>query len=170
MQAYLAKFFWAFVILFTVASGSLGFVTAKISVESVYAGSFDQQITGNPTDLIKTTGERFGQSDEPRDPRNLAFSIVRGLLATIGMALLIMFLYAGFLWFSARGNDDQVTKAKATLRNAVIGLLIVGFSYALVTFVFNTVFEPGFSDKDEFDELLDGEGVGTTEESRIQKN
>lgn len=146
MKMYFVKFFWAFLFAITVLSASLGVFTAKVSVDHVYANSFAQEITGNPTDLIKSTGEQFGQSDEPRDPRNIAFSIVRGLLATIGTVMIIMFLYAGYLWFSARGNDDQVSKAKTTLRNAIIGLLVISFSYALVTFVFNTVFEPGFSD------------------------
>lgn len=146
MKRAFKKFFWVFIFVLTVLSASLGVFTAKASIDHVYASSFNQEITGNPTDLIKSTGERFGQGDEPRDPRNIAFSIVRALLAVVGTVMTLMFLYAGYLWFSARGNDDQVSKAKTTLRNAIIGLIVISLSYALVTFVFNTVFQPGFSD------------------------
>ena len=39
------------------------------------------------------------------------------------------------------GNDDQVKKAKDTLRNALIGLLIVSLSYAIVTFFIGSIID-----------------------------
>lgn len=54
------------------------------------------------------------------------------LLAVIFLGLLI---YAGFLWMTAHGNEDNVTKAKHIIRNALIGLIIVIGSYAIVYFV-----------------------------------
>jgi peptidoglycan biosynthesis protein MviN/MurJ (putative lipid II flippase) len=39
--------------------------------------------------------------------------------------------YAGFLWMTARGNDEQVDKAKRIIKNAIIGTVVVLLSYAL---------------------------------------
>ena len=43
------------------------------------------------------------------------------------------------MYLTAGGTADRVKKATQTLTNAVIGLVIVAFSYMLVTFVINTI-------------------------------
>ena len=49
--------------------------------------------------------------------------------------MLILFLYAGFLWLTAAGNDDKVADAKKILYNAVLGTLIILSAYALSSFI-----------------------------------
>ena len=51
-------------------------------------------------------------------------------------------MYAGYLWWSAQGNEENVKKAKSTMRNAVIGMIIVSMSYAIVTFLFESLQKP----------------------------
>jgi hypothetical protein len=60
--------------------------------------------------------------------------VVLGLLAIIFLALTV---YSGIQWMTAAGNEDAVKKAKANLKNAVIGLFIVAMSYAITYFIFN---------------------------------
>ena len=81
----------------------------------------------------------------PRDLRFVLFDVIRGLMLLIGTVLLVMILYAGYMWWSAGGNEDKVDKAKSTIRNAVIGMIIITFSYGLVTFVFRSIFIPGYN-------------------------
>jgi len=52
----------------------------------------------------------------------------------IGLLFLILTVYAGFRWMTAGGNEEQVTEARKLLINAVIGLAIILFSYAIVLF------------------------------------
>ena len=44
-------------------------------------------------------------------------------------------MYAGFLWMSSDGDEEKITRAKAILRNAVIGLVIILASWAIATFI-----------------------------------
>ncbi|MCX6797943.1 MAG: pilin [Candidatus Falkowbacteria bacterium] len=67
-----------------------------------------------------------------------AINIVLSLLGIIFVAFII---YGGWAWFSARGNEQKLDKAKDTLTQAIIGLLIVLGSYAISYFVLN-VFIP----------------------------
>ncbi|MFH2232396.1 MAG: hypothetical protein ABII13_04505, partial [Patescibacteria group bacterium] len=73
------------------------------------------------------------------DVPTLVNRIVSATLATVGAVFFIMFLWGGWLWMTAGGGTEKVEKSIKTLRNAVIGLIIVATSYALVTFVINVI-------------------------------
>ena len=62
-------------------------------------------------------------------------ALINILLNVLGIVLLLIFLYAGFLWMTAQGDSKQVDKAKMMMRNAVIGLVITLLSRAMATFV-----------------------------------
>lgn len=60
-------------------------------------------------------------------------SIVQYLLSFLGVIFVILIIYAGFLWMTARGDSEQVAKSKQILIDAVIGLIIVLSSYIITT-------------------------------------
>ena len=60
-----------------------------------------------------------------------AINIVLGFL---GVVLLVLCMYAGFKWMTAEKPDDT-QKAKDIIKNAVIGMVIIAFSYAFSAFV-----------------------------------
>ncbi|HOX60750.1 MAG TPA: pilin [Candidatus Magasanikbacteria bacterium] len=70
---------------------------------------------------------------------NILGSIL-GLVAVIFFALM---LYGGVLWMTARGDDSQTKKATGTITAAIIGIMIVLASYAITSFVFNSIGQPG---------------------------
>src|SRR3989344_2941702 len=54
------------------------------------------------------------------------------LMAKIGLPLVAVFMiYAGFLFVSARGNEEQLTKAKTTFFWTIIGALLVVGAFAI---------------------------------------
>lgn len=55
-------------------------------------------------------------------------------VAVLGVVALGYIVYAGYLWFDARGNPTKVEEAKKTLRNAAIGVILVLIAGFLVTF------------------------------------
>ena len=65
--------------------------------------------------------------------------VVGAGLSFIGVAFFILMVYAGFLWMTAHGNEEQVKKAQSTLIGATIGMLIVLGSYAITKFIFESV-------------------------------
>lgn len=62
-------------------------------------------------------------------------NLISTVLGLIGIILLVLFIYAGFLWMTAGGDKDQVEKAKSIFKNAVIGLVIIVFSYFISGFI-----------------------------------
>lgn len=69
--------------------------------------------------------------------------IIGSLLAFLGVVFLILMIGAGVRWMLARGNEAEIEKAKATIKSAAVGLLIVALSYALVTLVGRLVVDIG---------------------------
>lgn len=61
--------------------------------------------------------------------------IVGAGLAFIGVIFLILMIYGGFTWMFARGNEQEVAKAKDLIYSAVIGLIIVLAAYALTRYL-----------------------------------
>lgn len=75
--------------------------------------------------------------------------IISWALPITGSLFLLVIVYSGVLWMSAAGNDKQVSKAKTYLTNAVIGMMLIVFSYAivinLINYFGNAAFGPGAS-------------------------
>lgn len=86
------------------------------------------------------SGAGFG---EPQDPRLIVATTIRILLGLTGTVFLGLTIYAGYLWMTAGGNEDDVGKAKTLLTQAVIGLMVILLSYSITIFVFNTAMGKG---------------------------
>ena len=65
--------------------------------------------------------------------------IIRTILGLLGIIFLVLMVYAGFLWMTARGESDAVDKAKDIIKQAIIGVIIVFLAYALTGFVINAI-------------------------------
>ena len=59
----------------------------------------------------------------------------RMVFSLLGVMLVIIFIYAGFLWMTAGGDTEQIDKAKKWMRNAVLGLLLILCSYLISTYI-----------------------------------
>lgn len=69
------------------------------------------------------------------DPRVRVGEIIGVVLSFIGVIFLLLMIYAGIMWMTAAGNDQQVAKAKDLMINAIIGLVIVFAAYAITAYV-----------------------------------
>jgi len=65
--------------------------------------------------------------------------IVAAFLSLIGIIFISYTVYGGYLWMTAAGNEEKMTKAKAIIRNGIIGL-IVTFSAAAIYYFVITIF------------------------------
>lgn len=61
---------------------------------------------------------------------------IRGVLGVIGAIALLMFVYGGVTWMTA-GDSERVGNAKNIIKNSVIGLLLIFFSYNLIGIFFD---------------------------------
>ena len=76
---------------------------------------------------------------------NIVGSIIKTVLSLLGIVFLILMIISGYQWMIAGGNEDQVSKAKDRIRNAIIGIIIVVLAYAITAFVFKNL--PGGSNQ-----------------------
>lgn len=118
------------IILFSIAlvlMGFLGFTahaqTNTAVVNVVWGGSGMQSQVQNI----------LGLGDN--DPRITVAKIIRVLLGFLGILAICLILYAGFVWMMSGGNEEKISKAKAILKNAVIGLIIILASFGIVSFL-----------------------------------
>lgn len=61
--------------------------------------------------------------------------IIGAVLSFIAVIFMILVIYAGILWMTARGNEQQVERAKTLLVQSIIGLIIVFSAYAITRFI-----------------------------------
>lgn len=71
----------------------------------------------------------------------LGGKIVAAFLSLIGIIFISYTLYGGYLWMTAGGNEERVTKARAIIRNGIIGMIIV-FSVYGIYLVVAAIFNP----------------------------
>lgn len=71
------------------------------------------------------------------DPREMVGRIINIALGLLGVVALGLITYAGFIWMTSNGNEEQIAKAKKTLTSAAIGLAIILSAWAITTFVLN---------------------------------
>jgi hypothetical protein len=107
----------------------------------------------NTKTLFDILGSSAGyETGQQNSVGNVVAAVINGFLAIVGVIFLIEMVYGGYLWMTAQGNDDQVTKAKELIRQAVMGVIVIVAAYAIVYFVLSYLVEGG------------GGGGGTTAE------
>jgi cytochrome bd-type quinol oxidase subunit 2 len=66
-------------------------------------------------------------------------TIVQVFLSLLGIIFVILFLYAGYNWMIANGDEGKVSIAQKTMYRAIIGLIITVGSYAIWGFIFSAL-------------------------------
>ena len=65
--------------------------------------------------------------------------IIAIVLSFVGVIFFGLVIYAGILWMTARGNEEQVTKAKKIMMDASIGLAVTLAAYIITITVVRIV-------------------------------
>ena len=98
-------------------------------------------ITGGGGGLNSVATNVYGTAVSDRTLEGTVVLVINGILGLLGIIFLVLVLYAGFLWMTAAGNEDQVTKAKSILTTSIIGIVIIVAAYAIVKFVLDAIFK-----------------------------
>ncbi len=70
--------------------------------------------------------------------RSLGFligSVIKAILGFVGVLFVVLMIYAGVLWGTAKGNEQQSKKARDLIFWAIIGVTVVILAYYLVSFI-----------------------------------
>ncbi len=94
----------------------------------------------NPLNLVNKVATDDGPFSSDTDADTIfstvgfIINIVFGLLSLV---FLILTIYSGIRWMTAQGNEEEVTKAKNTLKQAIIGLVIILSSWGIWEIIVN---------------------------------
>ena len=107
------------------------FVFSLLFCQSVFAADIGE--------LLTAIGESAGYSDSgdvDEDSIVIALAkIINILLGFLAVIFVILIVYAGFLWMTAAGKEEQVGTAKKILIRSLIGVIIILGSYIVAWFV-----------------------------------
>jgi len=111
------------------------FSSAFLTPASVLAASCDGfDPTGNDPYGI-SCGANSGLN--AGDPRAIIARIINVALGMLGILFVVLIVYAGFMYMTAGGNEENTKKAQKIILYAVIGLAIILSAYAISQFVLN---------------------------------
>ena len=85
----------------------------------------------NPQDLPTAVGQAGGS----KTLRELAVTIINYVLGFLGLIAVAMIIYGGVSYVTAAGEQNKVDNAKKVIMYAIVGLIIVILSYAIVSTV-----------------------------------
>ncbi|MFA4871729.1 MAG: hypothetical protein WC610_01565 [Patescibacteria group bacterium] len=90
----------------------------------------------NILDNLNKTGLGTGKGT---DLKLIIGAIVKVFLGFMGIVMVVLIIYGGFLWMTAAGDAKKVDNAKEILKSAVIGIIIILVAYAITAFVITKV-------------------------------
>jgi hypothetical protein len=96
---------------------------------------------GNQNDIINVPVVGLAGEADADFEGSVENLIVNILLPISGIIAVFFIIVGGFQYMFAGMNEKLAAQGKNTLRNAVIGLIIIILSYVIITVVVNTLFD-----------------------------
>ncbi len=84
-------------------------------------------------------GQSIGAPNTPTEFVTVIVTIVEYILGFVTLAAVAVVIYAGILYLSSFGNEEQASKGKSLLIRSLIGLAVIILSYMIVAFVISVV-------------------------------
>lgn len=98
------------------------------------------QITENALDKMNPISDVYGASSSTAPSiSEIVASIIQYALSFLGVIFLILLIYGGFIWMTASGDQEKITKSKEILQSSIIGLIIILTSYTITYFVIESL-------------------------------
>ena len=79
--------------------------------------------------LFKDQGTTLGITNA----KSLFVQITNFVSGTIGTLSFVFLLYAGYLYVTSVGKEENITKAKQIITGAAIGLILAGSAFAITS-------------------------------------
>lgn len=95
------------------------FSSKVYATEGINIGEEVRLVGGSIGNIFPTAGSLFT-------------NIVRALLAVAAIVFLVIIVWGGFLYLNSGGNPDNTERARGNITGAIIGLLIVVVSFAII--------------------------------------
>jgi len=111
-----------------------------ILIEPALAVGLGSSNWGDLDKQMQEAGNKgFGAQPSSNSMAQIIAAVIKAFLGLLGVIFVVLIIYAGYSWMTAQGEEEKVNKAKDTLRQAVIGLIIITAAYAITYFVFSNL-------------------------------
>ena len=128
MYFYFKRFFLIFSLVF------LNFIFFSVAVAASKVIKPDK----SNTDRLSTAAQGgYSVADGNASIFSKLGFIVNTILTFVGLIFISWILYAGYLWMTAQGNQDNVDKALKIIRAAIVGTIITSASFVIYNFLFS---------------------------------
>lgn len=89
----------------------------------------------SPLDRLQGIGGKngIGLADKPLP--EIIGGVVSAFLGLLGVIFLVLMIYAGYTWMTAAGEEAKIEKAKDTIKNCIIGLVLVLTAYGVTRLI-----------------------------------
>lgn len=104
---------------------AIAFAVFLISAKWVLAAALDTGLAPIASEIALPTA----------DIRVVIVRIINAALGFLGIIVVLLVLYGGYLWMTAGGDERKVETAKTVLKNSVIGLIIIILAFAITRFI-----------------------------------
>ena len=121
---------------------SIAFLTLLASFQIALALPVMAQTTpeNDPLKNLQNTGIGTGNAADAGNALPAVIGrIIRVFMGVLGIIMVLLIIYAGFLWMTAGGNEENVEKAQALIKNSIIGLILILLAYAITGFVITRI-------------------------------
>jgi len=81
------------------------------------------------------TAEAAGIAEGSADLITIIGRIINIALGFVGTVFLVLMIWAGYQYMTAAGDPEKVKKAVATIRNSIIGIIIIAAAWAITAFI-----------------------------------
>jgi len=120
-------FYWLAIIILILTMVFVVFPASALTLNDLFGG---QQETLQSTIGLGST-----------NPLEVVIYLIRLAIGFTGLLMVVIIIYAGFKWMLSGGNEEKIKDAKKTLGSAIIGLLIILFSYSIVQFLISSILQ-----------------------------
>ncbi len=127
MLQYLKKYAKNVIIVFLILFSNTTIIYAQQN--PVFKEELGTNINGKVNSFIGKVGF------QPISLPGLVATVIQGFLSILAIIFLGLILFGGYVWMMARGNENEVERARGIIRNSIIGLIITLSSYAIAYFV-----------------------------------
>ncbi len=94
---------------------------------------------GSGLDAIKNIASENKLAADDRSSKDILQTLIKWFMSIIATVALISLLYAGFMYITSQGDENQLEKAKMLMLHSIIGIIIIGLSAIIVNVVINVV-------------------------------
>lgn len=124
--------------MYSLRSLSRLFAAIVVSITLLFSVAAYAQSAG-PVDHLTNIGGEMGLNPSPEAAsESLAMAmgtVIKTIISITGSIMMAYIIFAGWLWMTAHGQEDKISKAKNIIRGSVIGLIIVFSAYIITATV-----------------------------------